>query len=222
MIKYFITSSLLGAAVLSSVTAHAGETPSTIVELFTSQGCSSCPPANEFVGSLIEDSDKLILSYGVTYWDFLGWKDTFGDPKFTKRQKDYGKSLGVGYVYTPQIVLNGSKHSSRYQEIDINKAALKSVKAIKLDLVETNGRLVLTSNSERTLIVTYKPGWQTIHVERGENGGRNLRLANVVEAVETVKGAGVLDLEIKPGFAYAALVHDHFSNEIIAASVMMP
>jgi len=98
---------LLGA----TTTAFAGETPSTVVELFTSQGCSSCPPANEFVGRLSEDENILVLTYGVTYWDYLGWKDTFGDPAFTQRQREYGQAFGIGNVYTPQIVLNGSAHS---------------------------------------------------------------------------------------------------------------
>ena len=76
----------------SSVFAAESMQPISVVELFTSQGCSSCPPANNFVAKLAEDNEKLVLSYGVTYWDYLGWKDTFGDPEFTKRQRDYGKA----------------------------------------------------------------------------------------------------------------------------------
>ena len=88
------------AAFLMAPVAFAAEQPRSVVELFTSQGCSSCPPANEFVASLSEDEDKLVLSYGVTYWDYLGWKDTFGDPKFTQRQRSYGKALGATNIYT--------------------------------------------------------------------------------------------------------------------------
>lgn len=207
---------------LLSPAADAGETPSTIVELFTSQGCSSCPPANEFVGSLIEDSDKLVLSYGVTYWDFLGWKDTFGDAKFTKRQKEYGQALEVGFVYTPQIVLNGTQHDSRYQLSDISSASFKPIDEIGLDLTAKNGSLYLTSKAERVLIVAFKPGWQEIDVKRGENGGRILKVANVVQNIEEVEGSGNLDIKTKPGLAYAALVHDRFNHRIIAASVLMP
>jgi len=93
----------LSLALGVSTAALAGETPSTVVELFTSQGCSSCPPANEFVGNLSDDKDVLVLTYGVTYWDYLGWKDTFGDPAFTQRQREYGQAFGIGNVYTPQI-----------------------------------------------------------------------------------------------------------------------
>jgi len=216
---------LVSAAILasfSSSAAHAGETPSTIVELFTSQGCSSCPPANEFVGSLIDDPEKLVLSYGVTYWDFLGWKDTFGDAEFTKRQKDYGKSLGIGFVYTPQIVLNGTKHDSRYQRSDIKSAPFAPIAEIGLDLTAENGNLKLTSKAERVLIVAFKPGWQEIAVKSGENGGRTLKVANVVESIQEVKEIGDLGIKTNPDLAYAALVHDRFNHRIIAASVLKP
>ena len=97
----------------------ASDAPDTVVELFTSQGCSSCPPANKFVSSLADDPNKLVLSYGVTYWDYLGWEDTFGSPEFTKRQRVYGKAFRSGNIYTPQIVLNGSDHNSRYSKGDV-------------------------------------------------------------------------------------------------------
>jgi len=93
--------------------------PTHVVELFTSQGCSSCPPANRFVTKISEDPNKLVLSYGVTYWDYLGWTDTFGDPEFTQRQRDYRDAFGASNIYTPQIVLGGSAHSPRYSKRDV-------------------------------------------------------------------------------------------------------
>ena len=212
----------MSAALLLPVSlAHAGETPKTVVELFTSQGCSSCPPANEFVGKLADDPDKLVLSYGVTYWDYLGWKDSFADRKFTKRQKEYGKSLDIGYVYTPQIVLNGTDHNSRYAKSSIRDNVL-SENDIDLDLKVVDEELVIDTNSKNILVVTYKPGWQSIDVQRGENGGRTLEIANVVEDIKTIKNSGPTKIKTKPGLAYAALLHSEDDNRIIAASVLRP
>ena len=79
----------------------------TVVELFQSQGCSSCPPANANVMALADRPDVLTLSWQVTYWDSLGWKDTFDDPAFTRRQYDYAAAFGRTNVFTPEVVVNG-------------------------------------------------------------------------------------------------------------------
>src|SRR5579863_7691187 len=79
----------------------------TVVELFQSQGCSSCPPANAALARYADRSDLLALTFAVTYWDRLGWKDTFARPEYTERQYAYGRSLGGGDVYTPEVVVNG-------------------------------------------------------------------------------------------------------------------
>jgi len=220
MKKYYLLQAGFIASVLSANPAIAGETPETVVELFTSQGCSSCPPANEFVGELSADNDKLVLSYGVTYWDFLGWKDTFGDPEFTKRQKKYGRSLGIGPVYTPQIVLNGREHNSRYRREDVESSELLPLETISLDLSAKDGFLSVDTNAEKVLIVCYTPGWQEIDVKRGENGGLTLRLANVVDNIEIIKSSGQTDIKIDSKYDYAALVHDRYSHQIIAASIL--
>jgi len=214
------TASLI--ALLAAGSANAGEVPKTVVELFTSQGCSSCPPANEFVGTLIDDPEKLVLSYGVTYWDYLGWSDTFGDPAFTARQKIYGASLGVGYVYTPQIVLNGTEHDSRYKRVQVEAAApLKSDDMI-VDITNYGGKIYVASNAKEVSVVKYKPGWQDVNVKRGENGGRTVRIANVVSGLDVLKNFGPTDIQIKDGYAYAALVHDPATYKIVAASVLRP
>ena len=100
-------------------TPNAGENvspisyPATVVELFTSQGCSSCPPTNKLVHDIANSDGVLALSYSVDYWDYLGWKDTLGHPEFSKRQRIYGQHF-QGQVYTPQIVLNGDSHAARW------------------------------------------------------------------------------------------------------------
>src|ERR1700761_2166335 len=89
--------------------AHAAD-PRAVVELFTSQGCSSCPPADKIIGELAKDPSIIALSMPIDYWDYLGWKDTLADARFTARQKAYSKARGDREVYTPQVVVNGSVH----------------------------------------------------------------------------------------------------------------
>lgn len=220
---------LLPLALLLSTSAFAAETaqPESVIELFTSQGCSSCPPANKFVGKLAEDGDKLVLTYGVTYWDYLGWKDTFGDPEFTQRQRDYGKALGAANVYTPQIVLNGSAHSPRYSRKDIETMPLPMTKPdASVSLGE--GGLIVTAEADadaKLVIVAFTPGEQAVAVKRGENGGRTLKVSNVVTDVTPVYWNGTTSqTKIKPeaGQAYAALFHDVKTAKIVTAAVYYP
>src|SRR5437868_9988804 len=90
-----------------AIAAAAATPPLTVVELFQSQGCSDCPPANANVMALSDRPDLLTLSFGVTYWDQLGWKDTFASPQYTARQWAYARGLHHNEVYTPQVVING-------------------------------------------------------------------------------------------------------------------
>ena len=222
---------LISAALLMSVSASAADIisgqPASVVELFTSQGCSSCPPANNFVSKLADDGDKLVLSYGVTYWDYLGWKDTFGDPEFTKRQRQYGRALGVSNVYTPQIVLNGSAHSPRYSQKDVDSMPLPAGKP-DADVTLAEGKLLVTSNADakaKLVIVAFMPGEQSVPVKRGENGGRTLKIANVVTDIKPVYwngGKTVTDIKPEKGLAYAALFHDFETSKIVTAAVYNP
>ncbi|HEX4270012.1 MAG TPA: DUF1223 domain-containing protein, partial [Rhizomicrobium sp.] len=95
------------ALFLAALPAWAADKPLTVVELFQSQGCSDCPPANANVMALSSRRDLLTLSFGVTYWDYLGWKDTFASPQYTARQWDYAHAFHHSEVYTPQVVVNG-------------------------------------------------------------------------------------------------------------------
>ncbi|MDA8708754.1 DUF1223 domain-containing protein [Hellea sp.] len=220
---------LIPLALFLSTSAFANDAahPVSVVELFTSQGCSSCPPANKFVGKVAEDSDALVLSYGVTYWDYLGWKDTFGDPKFTQRQRNYGKALGVSNVYTPQIVLNGSAHSPRYTRKDVDTLPLPAVKP-DASVTLGEGGLVVTGDADadtKLVIVSFMPGEHEVPVKRGENGGRKLKITNVVTDVTPVYwngGVSKTKIEPKDGEAYAALFQDFKTSKIVTAAVYYP
>lgn len=223
---------LISTAILLSASANAADPvpaiqPTSVVELFTSQGCSSCPPANRFAAKLAQDEDKLVLTYGVTYWDYLGWKDTFGDSEFTARQRDYGKALGTPNIYTPQLILNGSAHSPRYTRKDVETMLLpESSPAADISVVD--GHLVVQSEADsddKLVIVSYMPGSQEVNVKRGENGGRTLKLANVVTDVQPINWDGErLKTKIKAetGLAYAALFHDLETARITTAANYTP
>lgn len=224
--KHFILAPL---AFLISSSAFAADSlqPNSVIELFTSQGCSSCPPANKFVGKLAEDKDKLVLTYGVTYWDYLGWKDTFGAPEFTQRQRDYGKALGTANVYTPQIILNGSAHSPRYSRKDVETMPLPTAKPDAHVSMGDNGLVVTadTDNEAKLVIVAFTPGEQSVPVKRGENSGRTLRVSNVVTDITPVYwngGKSQTKIMPKAGQAYAALFHDFETSKIVTAAVYYP
>lgn len=201
--------------------------PDYVVELFTSQGCSSCPPANRFVSDLARDKKNvLVLSYGVTYWDYLGWKDTFGDPAFTERQRKYVKSLGAPNAYTPQIVLNGSAHSPRYSRSDIVSMPLPEKRPAASLSIEEDGKLSIKADLAKghtISLIRYTPGLQNVDVKRGENGGRTLEIKNVVANVQTLPWSGTdisLPISLEKGQSYAALFHAPESSKIVTASVL--
>ena len=210
---------LLALALLaaSAAPAFAGVShPQRVVELFTSQGCSSCPPANSFVARLDEsDPDVLSLSYGVTYWDYLGWADTFGDPAFTDRQRQYRDSLGSD-MYTPQLVINGAQHTPRVKPRQLAQHSLTH----PVTLEEGRSNFTLSGHipaGATIAVVEYQPGLQEVAVERGENGGRTLRLANVVTAIDYQRWAGdALSLD-RPEAGLAVLVHHPETGAVLGA-----
>jgi hypothetical protein len=99
---------LAGIFALAGTAADAGSARPVVVELYTSQGCNSCPPADAFLGKLTQRGDVLALTLPVTYWDMLGWKDSLANEANTRRQKEYAAAMGHGGVYTPQIVVDGA------------------------------------------------------------------------------------------------------------------
>ena len=157
----------------------------TVVELFTSQGCSSCPPANANLVRLARRPEVLALSFGVTYWDQLGWTDTFAQPSFTARQRDYQRGLDNDNVWTPQMVIDGRTDvvGGRMAEIEGRIAAHRPFSG---PVVRFNPRGVglaggrAPQQAADVWLVRYERRAIEVPVARGENGGRTLPHANVV------------------------------------------
>src|SRR5215218_2495782 len=122
-------SSALGVCAIIAVVRPAHADPRAVVELFTSQGCSSCPPADRIVGELAKDPNVIALSMPIDYWDYLGWKDTLADTRFSARQKAYSHMRGDRDLYTPQVVVNGSRHVIGSDRVGIEGAIKDTQKA---------------------------------------------------------------------------------------------
>jgi hypothetical protein len=174
--------------------SHAGTRQPVVVELYTSQGCSSCPPADELLVDLAARPDVVALSLHVDYWDYIGWKDPYGSPMNTDRQRRYAESLGLPYVFTPQIVVDGRRSlvGSRRGEVmrAIETSAAKR-KALDIRFVSEGGGKVMIPAGHApeagatVWLAVYDRSHET-EVKRGENTGRTIRNANVVRRFERI------------------------------------
>jgi hypothetical protein len=162
----------------------------TVVELFQSQGCSSCPPANANVMALSDRPDLLTLSFGVTYWDQLGWKDTFASPRYTDRQWDYAHAFHRQQVFTPQVVVNGRAdvvgQDRGELEALIRREAATAGPAIQIG--KNDVAVGAGSGMAQVWLVRFDPRIVQVPIARGENGGVTLPHRNVVK--ELVKLGG--------------------------------
>lgn len=181
---------ITGFVLASVVTARAGE-PRAVLELFTSQGCSSCPPADRLVGQLANDSSLIALSVPIDYWDYLGWRDTLANPAHSARQRAYARTRGDGQVYTPQIVVNGSADALGSDQAAIERAIAQTdhktgVMSLPVVLAVNNGALnVSISDADKAPAaaeVWLCPLAKAVPVAigRGENRGHTITYHNVV------------------------------------------
>jgi hypothetical protein len=161
----------------------------TVVELFQSQGCSSCPPANANLIALSDRSDLLTLSFGVTYWDQLGWKDTFASPQFTERQWDYARALHHDNVGTPEVVVNGRADVVGQDRRELEALILREDRGSAGPDISIAGGVVTVGavagvvRSGEVLLIRYDPRTVQVPIRRGENGGRTLPHKDVVKAL---------------------------------------
>lgn len=185
----------LGAGLLATalvaviaVQAEAEEKPQpAALELFTSQGCSSCPPADELLAELGKKPGIIALSFAVDYWNYLGWQDTLSKPAHSERQRDYAKGRGDGKVYTPQVVVDGIAHVNGSNEAAIEMAmrrAAKELQAAKVsvDIRADGDTLVIdigaapaaSDKRAATVWLAVAKTLETVSIERGENRGKQL------------------------------------------------
>lgn len=219
-------------------TAHADEL--TVVELFTSQGCSSCPPADALLAELAERDDVLALSTHVDYWDYLGWKDPFASAATTKRQRSYADKLGLRYVYTPQMVIQGTTQvvGSHRQEVLKEIAGISHTNDIDVDLHRQDDGVLVTLPADEAFARDRRAAdvWliliddrRSTRVERGENRGRHLTYRNVVQSINRIgiwRGQPMtIGISVKlpaDADACAVLVQGHASGRVLGAARMPP
>jgi hypothetical protein len=177
------------SAVASLTLAHADNR--AVVELFTSQGCSSCPPADKLLGQLAANPDLVAITLPMDVWDYLGWKDTLADPRNTTRWKSYSKSRGDRQVYTPQTVINGAAHALGSDRAAIEKAIVKSrqnpqVMSVQVQL--DGSRVTITGDpalgAPADVFVVGLARAITVMIQRGENKGKTVTYHNVVRSWE--------------------------------------
>jgi hypothetical protein len=190
----FLISLLAGVALSGSVCAQEAAKLKGVVELFTSQGCASCPPADAALEKLIAQGDVVALAYHIDYWNYLGWNDTMSSKDNTARQYAYARTLGRSNVYTPQAIINGRDHlnGADLQAInvkldDLNHAGkgltVPVSAAMKGDQLEIK---IAAGQGKADVVVAYFDREQSVDVTKGENSGHEIAYMHSVSDVETV------------------------------------
>ena len=180
---------LLGLIPPLSETVQAAESKS-VIELFTSQGCSSCPPADEVLAILARKGDVIALSMPVDYWDYLGWKDTFAKPAFTARQRAYSQGRGDRQVYTPQAVINGRQHANGASRSEIDRAIASTVAGVDVPVrLSRRADTVMVDigagkvREGGVILAMSVIGQREVAIGRGENARRKVVYTNIVRDV---------------------------------------
>jgi len=223
---------IAGLSSLATPQAQAGEQV-IVVELFTSQGCSSCPPADALLGELAEMEGVLPLALHVDYWDYIGWKDNFAAPEYTARQKRYAHAAGKRMIYTPQIVIAGEAHvvGNRKNEVmDALYAQMERDAAVTLDMTRSGNAVTISLAAVDTVsgdmminLVRYKVS-ETVEIGRGENAGKTITYHHIVQEWQTI-GAwdGVeqdLTAEVSSEGPVVAFVQAEGYGAILGAAVL--
>jgi hypothetical protein len=185
-------SGALGVCAIVAIIRPAHAEPRAVVELFTSQGCSSCPPADKVIGELAKDPSVIALSMPIDYWDYLGWKDTLADARFSARQQAYSRVRGDRGVYTPQVVVNGSAHLIGSDRAGIEEAMgdtrKDGVMSVPVSMALAGKQITVSvAASNKSPAAMHGEVWicsiakeVSIAIGRGENRGREITYHNVV------------------------------------------
>jgi hypothetical protein len=206
-----------------------------VVELFTSQGCSSCPPADALLAELAKRDDVLPLALHVDYWDYIGWVDSFADPAHTARQKAYAHAAGARTIYTPQMVVGGVEQliGTRAMELgELIEAHGARPSPVELSVARRSARVTIHAEAKGALpagvvmvvqLVRFKPE-EAVAIARGENAGRTITYTNIVTDWREIgrwTGAAPLDLAADaPGPDRAAVIlQEEGPGAILAAAV---
>lgn len=221
--------SALAVLLTLSLPAAADERP-VVVELFTSQGCSSCPPADALLGQLAGRDDVIALALHVDYWDYLGWKDAFAKPAFTARQRLYAQAAQSRTIYTPQMIIGGEDHVVGYRPKEVSELIQTHAarpQAMDLSVTKAGGMLKIACDGAMAgemavHLVTYAP-LRTVDIKSGENAGKRLEYHNVVTGWSVVAkwdGRTPLMVEVPaPGSDHAVvLIQKAEAGPIMAAA----
>ena len=206
--------------------SEAGAEPRAVIELFTSQGCSSCPPADKLLAQFAADPSLIPISLPIDYWDYLGWKDTLADPRNTARQRAYSHARGDREVYTPQVVINGTLHAVGSDKEAIEAAIAQSRKdtatlSLPVSMNIADGRVLIRVTDGRLgqppaevwLCGLLKAA--TVAIGRGENSGKTITYHNVARRwVKLGSWAGKAE-------SWSVPIHDFGEDGLDEAAVMV-
>ncbi len=236
---------LWAAAVLAAgYAAGAGQAPAqtqaqddpVVVELYTSQGCSSCPPADALLAELAGRDDVIALALHVDYWDYIGWKDVFGQPAFTQRQKGYARAAGHRTIYTPQMVVDGQDHVVGFKPMhlaELIEAHGDAAPRIALRMTRDGDALRIRAEALADLaedlpsevqvqLVRYQPE-RVVEIRSGENAGRKIAYANIVTEWTSLGGWTTarpleLDIDVTGDAPCVVIVQEPGQGAILAAA----
>ncbi|UYV38867.1 DUF1223 domain-containing protein [Rhodobacteraceae bacterium D3-12] len=215
----------------ASVSAQPAGKPLIVVELYTSQGCSSCPPADAFLHKLAKRADVVALSMHVDYWDYIGWKDVFADHKFTLRQHGYARAGQRRSVYTPQMIIHGQDHVVGNHPMDVSEIIKRyqaRTQSIVLKASREGGQVMIRASGGQgagpmvVQLVQYEPEVK-VDIRRGENAGKTISYANVVREWQVIgewNGAKPVALSAKAAgkLPMAVIVQQKGFGPIVAAA----
>jgi len=203
-----------------------------VVELYTSQGCSACPPADKLLHALAARDDVIALALHVDYWDYIGWKDIFARPEHTARQRGFAARAGKSMVYTPQMVIDGVAQVVGNKPVEVSELVTKHAQAldpVEVSIARENGAVVVQARGVIAApadvhVVRFDPE-QSVDITRGENRGKTISYANVVRAwdvIATWDGQAPLRLtmEVSGDAPLAVLIQAQDHGPILGAAAL--